>query len=217
MMISENASPDNDVELITQIQSVLKKHFMQHGADEDQLGQFARTIYDELTEIEAQIAEDGLKLSIASDIDLLAATIDNIRQGITKLDKLHTNEAAPQVEHARLAANKFIEELEQAQLLLNGKLNAGGIDFGSPQTRRGRRPYRDANRVAQIVALQYTAVTGKAPTVSTDSSKPRGRLSGPFIDLLSDVFVLLDLEFATESATKHVVNKRYKKSNSKKN
>ena len=217
MMISENASPDNDVELITQIQSVLKKHFMQHGADQDQLGQFARTIYDELTEIEAQIAEDGLKLSIASDIDLLAATIDNIRQGITKLDKLHTNEAAPQVEHARLTANKFIEELEQAQLLLNGKLKAGGIDFGFPQTKRGRRPHRDANRVAQIIAAQYTDMTGKAPTVSTDSSKPQGRLAGPFIDLVSDIFALLDLGFAVESAAKHVVNKRYKKSNSKKN
>ena len=148
---------------------------------------------------------------------MLAATIDGVRQGITKLDKLHTSEVAPQVEHAQLTANKFIEELEQAQLLLNGKLKAGGIDFGFPQTRRGRRPYRDANRVAQIVALQYTAVTGKAPTVSTDSSKPRGRLSGPFIDLLSDMFVLLDLEFATESAAKHVVNRRYKKSKPNKN
>jgi hypothetical protein len=70
---------------------------------------------------------------------------------------------------------------------------------------RGAKPRRQAKKIASSVATHYFRITGKFPTVITPSDG--GKAYGPFLDLLSEVFRLLNVKASAESQAKEAIQR----------
>lgn len=71
---------------------------------------------------------------------------------------------------------------------------------------KGRPEKLGARAIAGVVAANYKALTGKKPTVSTDWRT--GKMRGPFYELMSEIFRLLEVDASPEASIRNILKTR---------
>jgi hypothetical protein len=125
-----------------------------------------------------------------------------------QLDKLHRPVIVALADRGVLA-----HSLGQSLRKISEAARAADLTGVSEQASKGRPPKVGPNVLTEFLASCYKSLTGKAPTVVTDWDT--GKAYGPFLQLVSDVFMALEVKANPEDAARKVVRKKEKKRQAK--
>lgn len=139
--------------------------------------------------------------SVSDAAETLKIAIDNLSQ--TSIVAL-ANQGLLQIIHHRTLSDLLAKVFAVAR-----QTNLDSV----PETQgRGRPRNNLARGVASILASNYATLTGKNPTVSTRSNGAQDVPYGPFFDLVTDIFKVLEINASAEAAARAAV-KEFKERN----
>ena len=101
-----------------------------------------------------------------------------------------------------LASVGFVNDRHRLVNLLKVAKEAAhspNLSFGDEYDARGRKPHLLAKGLSRILASDYSVLTGKRPTVTTDPYSRGHPAGGEFLKFVQAVFLALDINASAET------------------